>query len=208
MLAAGQVSGRETEKVRQIMARSGISYDIELFPWKRAYNLALARPDACVYSTSRTPEREKLFKWIGPLDQAAWVLYGRADRTFKLDTLEDARGLRIGTYLGDVRDEYLRSRGFNVDAVQDDAANPKKLLTNRIDLWAVGRRLGGSTIDNADWSKQIVPLLTFSRIDVYLACNPALPDALIGKMNGALAALRREGSFEQIDRKYANWRAP
>lgn len=200
-----QIGGRETDKVRAILAASAIDYKIDMLPWKRAYYLALSQPDTCAYSTSRTPEREKLLKWVGPIERGEWILYARAGHRFKLKTLEDARLLRIGTYNGDVRDEYLRSRGFLVDSAQTDAANPKKLLAGRIDLWAVGVRAGTTPLAQFEEASQIVPVLTFNQIKVYLACNLSVPDPLIDRMNAALAALRRDGSILRIERKYDNW---
>lgn len=208
MLEGGVVTGRETEKIRALMARTHLTYRLDLLPWKRAYQYALSQPRACVYSTSRTPEREALFKWVGPTDQAEWVFYGRLDHTFPLRTLDDARTLRIGTYNGDARDAYLRSRGFQVEAVNNDLDNPQKLLLNRIDLWAVGMRQGSPGPDQGSWAGRIGPLLVFNKVQVYLACNPAVPDALIERLNSALAELRRDGTLAGIERKYAQWHAP
>lgn len=202
MLENGKVSGYNTEKIREVMVRSGINYSIELLPWKRAYTLAQRRSDTCVYATSRTPEREKLFKWIGPTDTAEWVLLGRADRHFDLKTLEDARGLRIGTYHGDAREEFLRSRGFTIDSAQNDLINPQKLMMNRVDLWAAGLRKGGAVIERNGWTGRIVPVLTFNKVQVYLACNPAVPTALVARMNAALAEMERDGTSRRIERKY------
>lgn len=66
MMEGNVVVGRETTKVRDIMARAGIAYSIELLPWKRAYAQALREADTCIFSTSRTQEREAQFRWIGP----------------------------------------------------------------------------------------------------------------------------------------------
>lgn len=200
--------GRETDKVREMLTRAAVPHRIDLLPWKRAYTLALQNPNTCVYSTSRTPEREALFKWVGPTDEAEWVLLGRADHKFPLRTLEDARPLRIGTYHGDARDEFLRARGFNVEPVQNDASNPKKLMLNRIDLWAVGMRAGTLPPSMLELDKAIVPLLTFHRVKVYLACHRSVPDALVDKLNAALDTMRRDGSFIRLDRKYEQWSKP
>lgn len=205
MLEGERVAGYSSDKIHEIMARTGVSYSIDVLPWKRAYTSAVRRPDGCVYATTRTPEREPLFKWVGPTDEGAWVLLGRADRHFQLNTLEDARGLRIGTYNGDVRDDYLRARGFNVDPAPNDMLNPQKLLLNRIDLWATGRRPGGGLLEQNGWGGKIVPVLVFNRIKAYLACNRAVPDALIDRMNSALEAMNRDGTSRRIDRKYDNW---
>ncbi|WP_229418022.1 ABC transporter substrate-binding protein [Massilia sp. Root351] len=201
----GQVTGRETDKIRAMLLRAGVPYQIDILPWKRAYTLALQQPATCVYSTSRTPEREHQFKWIGPTDQSEWVFIGRADHKFPLRTLEDARPLRIGTYHGDARDEFLRTRGFHVEPVQSDASNPKKLLLNRIDLWAIGMRSGNHALAQfpAIERGELAPLLTFHKVKVYLACNPALPDALVDKLNAALDGMRRDGTYARLERKYA-----
>ena len=199
------VIGSATEKIRETMARAGQPYSIELLPWKRAYLAALTRPDACVYSTTRTPEREHLFKWVGPTDEGDWVLLGRADRQYRLHSLEDARALRIGTYNGDARDEYLRARGFNVDPAPNDLINPKKLMMNRIDLWAAGLRRGSAVLEMNGWTGKIVPVLTFNRVKLYLACNVATPDATIERLNAALDTMGKDGTARRLDRKYEGW---
>lgn len=208
MTQGDTIIGRETEKIREIMSRSNTGYVLDLLPWKRAYTLVQGRADMCVYSMSRTPEREKLFKWVGPTDEANWIFYGRADRQLTLRTLEDARPLRIGTYNGDARDDYLRSRGFRLDPVPDDMMNPKKLLMNRIDLWAVAIRIGSDPLAQYAWADKLVPLLVFKRVQVYLACNLAVPDGQIERMNAALAEMRKDGTLTRLNAKYEHWSAP
>jgi polar amino acid transport system substrate-binding protein len=211
MLADGtesNVVGSGTDKVREVLLRTGVAYTIELQPWKRAYTAALTRPDTCVFSTTRLPEREALFKWIGPTDGADWVLLGRADRRYAFTTLDDARKLRIGTYNGDARDSFLRERGFIVDPVLDDMINPQKLLLGRIDLWAASLRRGSTMLEQNGWSGKIVPVLSFKQVDVYLACNPSVPDALVARMNAAVEAMSRDGTMKKIDRKYEGWIVP
>ncbi len=205
MLEGSKVIGSGTEKIREIMARTGTAYTIELLPWRRAFMFAQRRPDVCLYSTSRTPNREHQFKWVGPTDQAEWVLLGRASRNFQLHTLEDARALRIGTYAGDARDEYLRARGFQVDSAPTDLMNLRKLQVDRIDLWAASFKRGTTVLQLSGGSDQVVPVLAFHRVGVYLACNPALPTALIDRMNAALDAMGRDGTMKRIDRKYEKW---
>jgi polar amino acid transport system substrate-binding protein len=205
MLAGDEVIGREGEKIRDMLGRAGISYKIGILPWKRAYTMAQRETYTCVYSTTRTPEREKQFKWVGPTDEAEWILMGRAGHRFQLSNLEDARPLRIGTYNGDSRDEYLRARGFHVEPVPNDASNPKKLMVDRIDLWAVSVRSASSASLQARFAPDIVPVLVFNRVKVYLACNTSVPDAMIERMNMALDMMRRDGSFARLERKYENW---
>ena len=205
MLDKGRVIGIATDKVREAMARAGIAYTIEMLPWQRAYAAARQRPDACVYSTTRTPERERLFKWVGPTDIAQWVLMARADRKLHLRSLEDARGLRIGTYNGDARDAWLRARGFATDPTSNDLSNPQKLVLGRIDLWASSMRSGSTVLTRYGYDKQIVPVLVFNEIGVYLACNRAVPDDVIGRLNRAFEQMAQDGTVRRIERRYESW---
>jgi polar amino acid transport system substrate-binding protein len=202
MMGERQVIGFATDKIRTVMERVGIDYDIEMLPWKRAYLLAQTQPDTCVYSTTRVPDREPLFKWIGPTHENDWTLFGRADRNYRIASIDDARKYRIGTYNGDVRSDALIAEGFIVDTVQDKLANPRKLLVNRIDLWASSVRVGSAIVAENGWGAQIVPVLTFKRTELYLACNLSVPDALVARMNAALRAMNSEGVSAAIERKY------
>jgi polar amino acid transport system substrate-binding protein len=200
-----RVIGIGADTVREIMGRANIDHTIELLPWKRAYTAALERSDACVFSTTRTPEREPLFKWIGPIGEADWVLMARADRKLRLDSLDDARDYRIGTYNGDARDQYLRTRGFKVDPAPNDLLNLRKLMANRIDLWAASIRRGSLTLSRMGYADKIVPVFVFNRIRVYLACNRAVPDAMTSRMEAAFEAMGRDGTVERILHRYDDY---
>ncbi|MFC5551800.1 substrate-binding periplasmic protein [Massilia aerilata] len=208
MLEGKRVVGIGADTVREIMVRAHIAHTIELLPWKRAYTAALERQDTCVFSTTRTPEREALFKWVGPIGEADWVLMARADRKLRLNSLDDARRYRIGTYNGDARDLYLRARGFDVDPAPNDLLNPRKLMANRIDLWAASIRRGSATIDRMGYAGKIVPVLVFNNIRVYLACNQAVPDELTGRMGVALESMERDGSLQRILHRYDDYGVP
>jgi polar amino acid transport system substrate-binding protein len=200
-----RVIGIGADTVREIMGRANIDHTIELLPWKRAYAAALERSDACVFSTTRTPEREALFKWIGPIGEADWVLMGRADRKLHLDSLEDARNYRIGTYNGDARDQYLRARGFKVDPAPNDLLNLRKLMADRIDLWAASIRRGGVALARMGYADKVVPVFVFNRIRVYLACNRGVPDAMTARMETAYESMARDGSLERILHRYDSY---
>jgi polar amino acid transport system substrate-binding protein len=208
MLEGKRVVGIGADTVREIMGRAHIDHTIELLPWKRAYTAALERHDTCVFSTTRTPEREALFKWVGPIGEADWVLMARADRKLRLDSLDDARRYRIGTYNGDARDLYLRERGFDVDPAPNDLLNPRKLMAGRIDLWAASIRRGSDTVARMGYAGKIVPVLVFSRIRVYLACNRAVPDALTARMDAALDSMERDGTLQGILHRYDDYGVP
>ncbi len=208
MMEGDKIVGRTTDMVREMAERAKVAISIEMLPWARAYNQAQKEADTCVFTTTRTPERETLFKWVGPVGTSDWALYGNAERHLKLTSIEDARSLTIGTYLGDARDEYFRSRGFKVESVSDDLSNPRKLLLNRIDLWAASVVRGSMLVAQNDWTGKVVPVLTFHKVDLYMACNPEVPVAVVERLNAALQAMVRDGTTKTIEKKYARWPLP
>ena len=194
--------------VTALAQRVGQRAVIEFMPWHRAQQIAMSEPDVGILALTRTPEREALFKWVGPVGAAEWILYGSAERGLKLQNIEEARSLLIGTYNGDARDEYFRSRGFRVESVSDDLSNPRKLLLNRIDLWAASLVRGALLISQNGWSEQIVPVLSFHKVDLYVACNPSVPTPLIDKLNATLQGMVRDGTTRTLEKKYARWPLP
>lgn len=207
ILKDGKVVGHASEKLELMMKRAGVTIDIEMLPWQRAYGLALRRADTCVYDTVRTPEREALFKWVGPIARSDWILYGDAERSLKLDNLDDAKPYKIATYLGDASEHYLRTRGFSVESVANDALNPAKLVSKRVDLWASTPIRATMLMTRSNTLGKIVPLLVYNKVLLWLACNPAVPTPLIVQFNAILDDMRRDGSAKAIEDRYARWPA-
>jgi polar amino acid transport system substrate-binding protein len=186
--------------LRKAFEKSGIQYNISLFPWTRAYDMATNTANTCVYSTTRTDEREPLFKWVGPLVRNDWVLFGRADSP-KLTSLNDAKPYTVGGYQGDALSIYLKSQGIKVDEANADHLNPQKLMAKRIDFWATGAALG-PYLAAREGVTGLVPVLSFRETQMYLACNKAVPDDVIAKLNTAVKQLTDDGTLAAITKSY------
>lgn len=202
MLENGKMIGANTDKVRELMRRAKVDFSLDPLPWKRGYLLASKTANTCIYPTARTPERESMFHWIGPISVGQWQLYAAADRLLPLKNIEQARPYLIGTYLDDARDEYFRSRGYRVESVSDDALNPKKLLVHRIDLWAASSTKGKLLLQQNGWSNKIVPVLTFNSVDIYLACNINTDADLSKRLNTIVAEMKADGTIKAMEIKY------
>lgn len=197
----GHIGGLSTDIVRELLARAGIGYQIELLPWLRAYNTAVLTPQTCVYSTTRTEAREAQLKWIGPLVDNPWVLYARDDGPARLANLEAARGYRIGGYAGDAEAQYLINHGFDVDLVASDVQNLRKLQAGRITLWATGKYLGAALIAR-EKAVHLKLLLTFNTTSLYLACNHELADNTVHLLNNQLRGMQKDGTVAKISARY------
>ncbi len=195
-------SGISADKLAELMRRARQAYVIAAFPWARAYQMALQLPNTCVFSTTRTAERESLFLWIGPLAANDWAMFGRAGDVRRPAVLEDVRGAIIGGYHDDSTGLFLKARGFRVDVAATDAINLQKLLNGRIDYWATGISSGQFLIAKNKAGGKIVPYFSFQRAQLYLACHKSVGAPLAERLNRILQEMERDGSSAAIERRY------
>ena len=196
------IEGIAVDILRETFKRADISYSMTLrFPWERIYHLALENPGYGVFVTARVPEREKLFKWVGPIGPDDWVLLARGDSPITLTSLEQARQYRVGAYKGDAFALSLEKQGLAPVIVLRDQDNARKLQAGQIDLWATGAPAGQFLARQVGISG-FKTVLRFHQAELYLALNKDVPDELVSKLQKALDQLRAEGVLQKISAKY------
>jgi polar amino acid transport system substrate-binding protein len=192
------IKGIAAEVVRETFKRAGIGYSMTLrFPWERIYKLALENPGYGVFVTARLPEREKRFKWVGPIGPDDWVLLARADSPIELSSLEAARPYRIGAYKGDAIAVELARQGMKPVTVLNDKDNARKLVDGQLDLWATGDP-AGRYLARQEGIIGLKTVLRFNSAELFLALNKDTPDAVVARLQGALDQLRKEGVVDSI----------
>ncbi|WP_434574307.1 substrate-binding periplasmic protein [Pseudomonas sp. Z3-8] len=196
------IHGIAVDIVREIFKRADISYSLTLrFPWERIYKLALEKPGYGVFVTARLPEREKLFKWVGPIGPDDWIMLAKADSKIALDSLEQARQYRIGAYKGDAIAETLAKQGLKPIVVLRDQDNARKLVNGQIDLWATGDP-AGRYLARQEGVSDLKTVLRFNSAELYLALNKDVPDEVVARLQKALDELRKEGEVDAIMARY------
>ncbi|SFW69247.1 MULTISPECIES: substrate-binding periplasmic protein [Pseudomonas] len=196
------IHGIAVDIVREIFKRADISYSLTLrFPWERIYKLALENPGYGVFVMARLPEREKLFKWVGPIGPDDWIMLAKADSKIALDSLEQARQYKIGAYKGDAIAETLAKQGLKPIVVLRDQDNARKLVNGQIDLWATGDP-AGRYLARQEGVTDLKTVLRFNSAELYLALNKDVPDDVVARLQAALDELRKEGAVDAIMARY------
>ena len=196
------IEGIAVDIVRETFKRAGISYNLTLrFPWERIYKLALEKPGYGVFVMARLPDREALFKWVGPIGPDDWVMLAKADSKIQLADLDHARGYRIGAYKGDAIAETLEKQGLKPLVVLRDQDNAQKLMDGQIDLWATGDPAGRYLARQVGVSG-LKTVLRFNSAQLYLALNRDVSDDIVAKLQAALDQLRKEGAVDEIMGRY------
>lgn len=207
---SGKTVGHNVDIVKELMKRTGRSFEIEVVPWARGYLMAQNDPDTALFSTIRTPERDDLFKWVGPLHFIKYILFAKKDYPTAINNLEDARKVvAIGCVAEDIGQKILLKKGFkNLDpyfGTKANIQNMKKLLAGRIDLWFSSKKEVGVVasqlgIDPSELKETIVVAEQFA----YIAFSKKTPDAIVERWQKALDDMKNDGTYEKIMTKYPN----
>ncbi|SFP23476.1 amino acid ABC transporter substrate-binding protein, PAAT family [Ectopseudomonas composti] len=196
------INGIAVDIVKEMFKRAGVKYNLTLrFPWDRIYKLALEKPGYGVFVTARLPEREQLFKWVGPIGPDDWVLLAQGDSPINLASLDEARSYRIGAYKGDAISEYLTDKGVEHSTSLRDQENARKLMAGQIDLWATGDP-AGRYLAKQEGISGLKNVLRFDSAELYLALNKEMPDEIVAKLQAALDQMRAEGFVEKTLNSY------
>ena len=200
-LQDNEVHGISADVLLRITAYNNIALargDIRMLPWPRAYKMVQEVPGSVLFSMARTAEREKMFKWVGPITSLTIGLLARRDRDIHLGSLWDAGRYVIGTIRDGAPEQLLLKAGVPADCLDRIASpelNIKKLEAGRIDMFAFNIpstrslmfRMG---IDPDEYAS----VYTLKQADVYIAFHRDTDDRLIRALNSSLDRMRIPGS--------------
>ncbi|NJN47057.1 MAG: transporter substrate-binding domain-containing protein [Candidatus Competibacteraceae bacterium] len=204
-LRDGELTGFSVDLVREIMQRVGSVTPIQVVPWSRGYQKALEGPNVALFSTVRSAQRERLFKWVGPLATNENALYARAGSGITLTALDEAKLIdSIGTYQDDVNEQFLRENGFtNLYSHSTPLAILRNLLAGRIQLAIMNKLSASRLLHQAGLqTDSIEPVLTTRNTPLYVAFSLNTPNALTQLWQDALDGLHEDGTFARV---YQSW---
>lgn len=204
--ATKKIAGLSTEVVEEVFRRAKIEYQIGMYPWARAYQVAQDDPNVAIYSIGRSEKREAMFKWvdvIAPYNVYLYRLKGRTD--IKATDLAGVKSLRIGAVREDVRAQYLDKEGVKMDLVTEDGINAKKLAADRIDLFPIDE-MGQVALYKREGldPASVVKVLKLEALSsgLYLAFSKKTSDDFVIKSKKALQEMQKDGTIDKIKAKY------
>ncbi|MCF8053505.1 MAG: ABC transporter substrate-binding protein [Desulfobacterales bacterium] len=203
----GRISGLSAEIVGEILHRVNRPDPIDMVPWARGYELALSQPGVVLFSTTRLPQREDLFFWVGPLYSQTWGFYALKGKGPRIDSLEDAAKVgRIGVYRRDAKMQYLEKKGFgNLVPTNDNTNNIQHLIRGDIDLWVtsdfnVNHQVRQAGVDPSQLERAF-PFLT---VNNYIAFSRKTSPHIVSLWQKVFEEIRNDGTYEKIRRTYAS----
>ena len=200
-----KLTGLTVEVVQEIQRRLGNKDRIQVVPWSRGIDKLNKEANSFLFTMARTPEREPLYQWIGPIMFIEYGLYVKADSTIKINKLEDAKKIGlIGVYRDDIRDQTLSKLGFtNLDRANSVASSFKKLMIGRIAAYADAKKGVPITANLAGYQASDVKLAyDLFKNPLYIAVSKNTDPAIVAQWNKTLEDMKKDKSFLKILKKY------
>ncbi|MGJ3494104.1 substrate-binding periplasmic protein [Piscirickettsia salmonis] len=196
-----------TEVIKKIDAPQDIAA-IKVAPWARGYSQA-QKPGLknMLFATTRTEEREILFKWVGPIAQTKIVVFASTDNPITINSAEDLKKYKFAAIRGDIGAILLGSN--KVPTANIHQLNKFSLLTRmvekkRVDMFAYEQ---SGAIDlmkknNIDTSKFKVAYV-LKKGELYYAFNLSVDEKTINAYQQGLEDVKKDSVFiKTITDKY------
>ncbi|HHB75039.1 MAG TPA: transporter substrate-binding domain-containing protein [Desulfobulbus sp.] len=210
----GEIVGIATDIVQAIFQEAGLRPDIRSYPWKRTYLNVLRTKGSFVYTINRTPRRENLFQWIGPILHKRTYLYRLASRDdVKVNSTDDLKKYTTVVILGYALTQQLEDLGLSPDRELIVTRNKKEqmrvflkgraeLITGNEFTLARALRESGYSMDD------VKPVLLMNEKGYYLAANQQADPQLVERLRLANTKVQQSGLTQRAIAKYMQGHNP
>lgn len=201
------LTGRSVEIVQAVLKEIGMEgYHIHFYPWARGYKMLETQENIALFATSRTQARENLFKWAGPISDNQVNLYKlKSRKDIQATTLEGLKKYRVGSGISDQKSQYLYSKGFEIQHVEEDKQNIDKLFSGRVAIipYAAARLSYDMNKYGHDISKiEMIWNIKDISTQTYVAFSQTTDDSIVKKFQEGFDAIQKKGIQEKILQKW------
>ena len=107
------ISGTSYKLINKAQLLANLNTEIEVFPWARAYQIALSIPNVILFSVARTEQREDKFLWLFKLQPLIYRYYSSKKRAVNESFIKDnQQDVRVAAVRGSYEEDSLIKQGF------------------------------------------------------------------------------------------------
>lgn len=203
--AAGKPVGCTLDVVKALVKRAGDGAPLQVLPWSRAHHIVLTEANTALFPVTRTPERESMFAWVGPLGGEIAAFYRRRGGQPKVADLAAAKRLaHIAVPRAWYQQQLLEAEGFrNLVVLTTQEQAVRMLLSGRVDVVAADNMtLPGTLQEIGRTMDEVEVAYEFWRGNTYLAFSAQTPPPQVARWQAALDDMRNEGVLARMS---AQW---
>ena len=206
-----QVTGLSVDIVNALLAITKDQTKIEVFPWARAYQLALTKPNIFIMTLSRSFKREEQFNWVGQVasvDMHVWRLKSRPE--ISPTNIQDLTKYVIGVQRGDHHHEALVNilgDQQKLSVTSFKAQEMEMLFRERVDLILGNPKTLPTRINRIGLDANLVEsALKVNQVSapLYLAFSKQTSQATVDTYIKAFKQLEENGTLSKLRAKWLN----
>ncbi|MBH3444188.1 transporter substrate-binding domain-containing protein [Pseudomonas moraviensis] len=202
----GKNLGLDYETTAIVFQRLGIEVEWQFLPWKRCLSMLETGQADGALDIFHSAERDATLLYPSePLSDVEFVMFYANERPHPFNTLEQLKGLTIGTSPGYLYSpDFSQSDLFVREPAPTHEANFGKLVRGRIDLLITDRRVGQHLLDELNIRDLITENPTvISRQSQFLAVRRnAGMDLLVQRFGAELKRFKREPAYAELSARY------
>lgn len=173
---------------------------INILPWSKSYYSVLTRKNSVLFATARTHDREKLFKWAGPLFSSSISIFtNKKTKKQEINTTIPTllKNHLVGTIKGDIGDEILRSLGIDREIKLIRFISSEKMISQfasgKIDTVIYDENVIKWYIKHKTfmYKDEYYKLKQLKKVDYYFAFNISTSDEFVKKFQELIDKLPR-----------------
>lgn len=201
----GEAKGLSVDLLLEVLSRAKLPFErhhITVVPWARGYSETQQKPNTILFSTVRLPEREELFKWVGPIGISRGILIARKDSPIRILNENSFAEYTYGVV------QHARAEL----ALKQTTADPEKfiyvnsplsaahmLARGRVDAWAFERIVSFWVLQKLGYRSQDFRIVhSFDESEFHYALNLHTDQAIVDRLQAALDEIRADGTLEVI----------
>jgi polar amino acid transport system substrate-binding protein len=202
----GKSLGLDYETTAIVFKRLGIEVEWQFLPWKRCLSMLETGQADGALDIFHSDERDATLLYPSePLSEVQFVMFYANDRPHPFRTLDELRGLTIGTSPGYLYSKDFReSTLFTREPAPSHEANFGKLVRGRIDLLITDRRVGQHLLDELNIRDRITenPTIISQQSQFLAVRRNAGMDLLVQRFGAELKRFKREPAYAELSARY------
>jgi len=214
MVEQGIATGFAGDLLAHLLEKNGhaVSRDSkEVSTLSEGYAMVRGTPNTVFLGVERTHNREKNFKWVGPICEVNLGFIGHTGRDLKINSVGDANRYKVGTIKGSGSERLALQMGLAQEQVirVDTPQEAIKLIADgTVDLVVMPKSpVFYGMLQNRIDPKQYDIIYEMESVELYFAFNKSTNNALIRELQGSLNSLRssdssRTSEYDNIIRRY------
>ncbi len=210
----GEATGLAVDLLFAIWKKAGVtktSKDLKIVPWARGVKTLETTPGTCLFTTSKTQQREDLgYKFVFPIPQVSKDsgnhIIARKSKNIRINTVDDLKSYKIGVVSKDIGQNLVEAA--KVPATKIDECNNgntliKKLKKGRFDVISYSFTTGLKKMkeEGVDPSEYEI-VFTFPPMPSGYAFHKNTDPELLKKLQTILDELNKDGTSDAILKKY------